>query len=252
VIGGVVMGKNPWSQEETDYLEEKWGNVSLDYIAKKLNRSKAAIQLKSRRLNLGDSRFSGDKISLNQFSIATGICSYTIKEIWIKNGLKTAKLKQGRFKTIKIGLNEFWKWAEKHKNLINFAKWEEGILGVEPSWVKEKRTADLMNPSKSNWNRKWTPAEDKLLEEKLKLYRYTYKDLAEEFNRTESAIKRRIFDLAIPYRPVPRDTHIKWTEEENKKMLELHSKGYSTAAIGKVLNKTQLSICDRLRGTINI
>jgi hypothetical protein len=241
------MSNRLWSEEELQYLEEKWGNVCIDYIAKKLDRSKYAIRIKADKLKLGDSRLSGDKISLNQFSKATGICVYTIKERWMKHGFKVSKIKQGRFKTNKIDLNEFWKWAEKNKELVNLAKWEEGILGVEPDWVKEKRKADLMNPSKTNWNRKWTPEEDKLLEEKLKLYRYTYKNLSEEFNRTESAIKRRIYDLVIPYRPIPRDTHIKWTEEENNKMIELHSKGFSSVTIAKVLGKTQLSICDRLK-----
>jgi hypothetical protein len=245
---GWIMGSRAWKDEELLFLEEKWGVLSLNGIAKNLNRSKPAIQLMAQKLNLGDSRLSGEKISINQFSKATGISVYAIKERWMKHGFKTTKLKQGRYKTDKVDLDEFWKWAEKNKGLISFAKWEEGILGKEPDWVKEKRKADMMNPSNLNWNRKWAADEDRMLEEKLKLYRYTYDDLSKQFNRTEAAIKRRIYDLAIPYRPIPRDTHIKWTEEENMKMLELHSKGYSTAAIGKVLNKTQLSICDRLRG----
>jgi hypothetical protein len=195
------MNNRHWSQEEVDYLEEKWGNVSLDYIAKKLDRSRASIQLKARRLGLGDSRLCGDKISLNQFSKATGISVYTIKERWVKYGFKMSITKSRKLNIAKIDLNKFWEWAENNKILINFAKWEEGILGAEPDWVKEKRKADYMNPSKVDWNRKWTPKEDKLLEQQLKLYRYTYKDLAEQFNRTESAVKRRIYDLAIPYRP---------------------------------------------------
>jgi hypothetical protein len=71
--------------------------------------------------------------------------------------------------------------------------------------------------------------------------------LALEFNRTENAIKRRLYDLAVPYRPIPRDNHIKWSEEENKTMFDLNKKGYSTAVIAKILNKSQLTISDRLK-----
>ena len=35
--------------------------------------------------------------------------------------------------------------------------------------------------------------------------------------------------------------------EENKKMFELHDKGYDTYSIAKALGKTHLSICDRLK-----
>ena len=60
-------------------------------------------------------------------------------------------------------------------------------------------------------------------------------------------IKRRIYYLAVPYRPVPRNNHIKWTDEENRKMFELHDKGYDSYVIAKILGKTHLSICDRLK-----
>ncbi|MNI98352.1 hypothetical protein D3C73_1571820 [compost metagenome] len=46
---------------------------------------------------------------------------------------------------------------------------------------------------------------------------------------------------------MPRDNHIKWTDEENKRMIELYNQGYSSASIAKVLDKTELSISDRLR-----
>lgn len=98
-----------------------------------------------------------------------------------------------------------------------------------------------------SWNRPWTNEDDQLLIQKVKAYRYTYRDLAAYFNRTECAIKRRLMDLAVPYRPVPRSNHVKWTDEETKTMLDLSEKGYSTATIAKMLDKTQLSISDRLK-----
>ena len=236
-----------WTKEEVNYLQEKWGTYSSEVIAKKLARTKLAIQLKARRLNLGDSRIAGENIALSTFSKATGICTYTIKEVWIKNGFEMTELQHGKFKIRKIDLQFFWKWAEENKRLVNFAKWEEGVLGIEPRWAKEKRKADFMNPSLKNWNRLWTREEDNLLIQKTKSGRYTYRQLAEDFNRTDCAIKRRLKSLECKYRPVPLNNHIKWTKEENEKMLELFEKGFSTMTIAKMLNKTQLSISDRVK-----
>lgn len=241
------MGAKNWSNEEVEYLENSWGVVCLESIAKRLKRSKSAVQNKANKLNLGDSRLQGERISLKQFSEATGITNYTIQERWVKAGFKFFRIKQGRFATNKIDLQFFWKWAEKNKKLVNFAKWEKNILGAEPEWVNEKRKADLMNPSSVNWNRKWTKEDEALLIQKTKSGKYTYKDLARDLNRTEAAIKRRLHDLKVPYRPVPLATNIKWTQEEKDKLRNLHEKGFSNASIAKILNKTELAICDRIR-----
>ena len=144
-------------------------------------------------------------------------------------------------------MDVFWKWAECHKQLLNFARFEKGNLGKEPSWVEEKRRADKSNPSKVSHNRAWSKEDDTLLISLTKTCKYTYKDLASRFNRTEAAIKRRLKDLNVPYRPVPLDNHVKWTDEEDNLMINLYNQGYDAYSIAKKLNKTHLSIPDRLR-----
>ncbi|WP_368260255.1 Myb-like DNA-binding domain-containing protein, partial [Clostridium paraputrificum] len=101
--------------------------------------------------------------------------------------------------------------------------------------------------SKVFHNRTWTKEDDTLLISLIKTYKYTYKDLASRFNRTEAAIKRRLKDLNVPYRPIPLDNHIKWTDEEDNLMINLYNQGYDAYSIAKKLNKTHLSIPDRLR-----
>lgn len=243
------MGGRLWTEKEIMYLEESWGTISIKGIAKKLNRSEGSIIYKVRKLKLGSFVDAGDLISLSQLLIAIGQGnSYSwIKEKYINNGLPVLNKLISNKKVLKVKLEDFWKWAEKNKNIVNFARFEKGALGIEPEWVEEKRRADSINPSKHNSNRPWNNADDILLISKVKSCRYTYKDLASDFNRTEAAIKRRLYDLNVPYRPVPLDTHIKWTDEENEKMIELYKKGYDTYAISKTLNKTHLTICDRLR-----
>lgn len=229
------MGRNrSWSNEEINYLEDKWGVMTIPFIAKNLNRSIDSIKNKAYKIGLERHLHCREEITINQLFIALGIggsYSYSLNKM-INYGLPVVqKVTIKRvYKMIKI--DKFWIWAEENRNILNFAKFERGILGKEPDWVEEKRKADKLNPSKASHNRRWSKEEENLLISKVKSNRYTYSDLSRDFNRTENAIKRRLQDLKVPYRPVPRDNHKKWTNEENEKMIELYRKGYDSASIG--------------------
>lgn len=243
------MNGKLWGDDEIRYLEDNWSSKSITAIAKNLNRSVNGVKSKAYKIGLTRHIHQQEFITLLQLVDGLGLrSSYS----WMCDKFNRYKLPIVMKASIKkkyksVYLDDFWKWAEKNKNILNFAKFEKGNLGAEPDWVAEKRSADKKNPSKVSHNKPWTKYDDNLLIEKTKSCKYTYKDLAREFNRTESAIKRRLMDLKVPYRPVPLNNHIKWTVEENKKMVELYNKGFDTNAIAQILNKTQLSICDRLK-----
>ena len=65
----------------------------------------------------------------------------------IQNGLpvKWHRVKKNRFRVIDI--EDFWKWAEKNKSLLDFSRFDKYTLGAEPDWVDEKRKADLKSCS---------------------------------------------------------------------------------------------------------
>lgn len=237
-----------WSAEEVEYLEENWGIKSIPNIAKNINRTVAAVKAKAIKLELGEYNNSGIYITFNQLLKALGYNSYThILERYSKHGcpIKTKKKLNHAYKVINI--DEFWDWAEKNKEVVRFNKLEENALGKEPKWVKEKRILDKKNLKIINNNRIWTKEEDNLLISKVKSYRYTWSDLAKEFNRTEPAIKKRLYKLNCPYRPIQRDNKIAWTNEENNKLKELFSQGYSSDQIAKILNKSEFSIIEKIR-----
>lgn len=170
---------------------------------------------------------------------------------YLKNKLKELGFpvlvkKVSKMKIEVVDIEEFWKWAEENKGELNFANFKEGSLGKEPSWVKEKRKADRMNPAKVNVKKRWTKEEDNLLISKVKSNTYTYKMLSEDLSRTETAIKRRLMDLNVPYRPIP-DGGRTWSKAEENKAIILKEKGYDCFAIGKILGRTQMSIDDKLR-----
>lgn len=235
------MGR--WTTEEINYLQENWGNIPLDKMVKKLKRTEKTIYAKAGKLNLGGYCDSGDMLTTAELIRALG---YESSISWIrgrlmKHGLPVKEVTIMKSKVYKIKIDDFWKWAEKNKKIVNFARLEKGALGKEPLWVDEKRKLDLENPIKKSGYRPWTKEEDNLLVAKVKSYRYTYKDLAEEFKRTEASIKHRLYLLKVPYRPVQKERK-SWTSEEKRKAIELSKAGYDNYAIAKELNKSYLSI----------
>lgn len=74
------MGKNRgWTEEEIQYLEDRWGSVSIKGIAKNIDRSVNAVKLKANRLGLGDARMHYDGITINQLSLALDVSYSTIR-----------------------------------------------------------------------------------------------------------------------------------------------------------------------------
>lgn len=133
-----------------------------------------------------------------------------------------------------VDIDEFWKWAEQHKDLIEFDLIEEGTFGIEPEWVADARHASWIAKMKKT---PWTPAEDRRLEELLKQYRYTCNELCVKLNRSEGAIKRRIKTLGLVYRPIRNyDRH--WQDDEVETLLTMRAQGHCWEEIGRKLNRS--------------
>ena len=240
--------RKKWTQEELDFLEEKWGVLSKKLIAKKLNRSLNSVIVKAVRLGLGGYINARDEITLNLLINTLG---YKNSYSWVSKKFENHNIPIKKMKIIDksvkmVNINEFWEWAEKNKEILNFADFEEGALGKEPLWVKEKRNIDKNSLNKINRNRLWTKYEEQLLISKVKSMRYTYEELSKEFNRTEGAIKSRLNKLQTPYRPLERDRHIIWTEEENNTLLQMYKDGYGANQIARKINKSEFSVKERV------
>lgn len=230
-----------WTAEEETYLMEKWGDTSIKGLAKALGRTETAIIVRAQRLQLGAHLAADHRVSVNQVMLAVHggkpQGSYTL-DIWMRAGfpIKRHKVKNCTFKV--IDLNDFWKWAERHKNILNFARMEENALGAEPDWAKEKRRIDIRERFITF---PWTPAEDAILKSMLAQYRYTYDDISRELSRSEGAIKRRICDLRLPQRPVRRENR-PWTGVEVQFLLQSMEAGHCFEQIGEELGRSALAV----------
>jgi len=237
------MSNKPWNQEELDYLESKWGEISIPGIAKKLNRSIDAVKCMAFRTGLTRHIHSGEYITLNQLMKALGrgsVHTYTLIS-WVENRGLPIKLKRSVNKKFRvIFLSDFWKWAKVNRKFINFAKFDENMLGEEPNWVKEQRKADIMFAAYKNTP--WTKEEDDLLRFLLNSYSNSYRDISVRLKRTEGALKRRMITLKIKQRPLKADNHTPWTFEETKTLTELLDKGYKAEVIAEYIDRSASAI----------
>ena len=232
-----------WSKEDEAYLQDNWGMKSIKTICKTLGRSEDAVIVRAQRLGCGAFLDAGLYITYNQLMTElygdAGI-GYAMRRL-IDNGLpvKEKKVRRCRFKVVDI--EEFWKWAEQNKSLLNFSRMQPNCFGAEPDWVKVKRNSDKQQSwSRVPHNTPWSEADDRRLKRMLQANQYTYTDIAAELRRSEGAVKRRILDLQIKEKPV-RNKAKPWTDEEIDTLLEMIDQGYTYQQIAEKMGRSELA-----------
>lgn len=228
-------GKN-WSEEEIAYLENRWGSVSIPAIAGKLGRTVNSVKIKARKLGLGRHLHNSTSITFFQFCEAIGKRnSYSsIKQRWVHLGFPIHYQKSISKRFAMVDIDEFWEWAEKHKDIVDFHLIPEGIFGIEPDWVEEVRHSSYSGIV----NKKpWSKSEDDKLIYLLNKFCYTYDQLCKKLNRSEGAIKRRILTLGLKQRPI-RNYSKQWQDEEVHKLLKMRADGHCWEEIGRNLNRS--------------
>lgn len=231
------IGKN-WTEEEVGYLHDNWGIKSIPAIAKQLNRSIDAVKIKAQKTGLRRHLHSSEDITIPQLLEALGMQNNytTAKTRWMKLGLPVKRRKVVKNSFLVINIDDFWKWAEKHKEDVDFSRFEENNLGKEPAWAKEKRKADCDGKYRFK-HTPWSQEEDKRLIYLLQQYKYNMFEISETLHRTEGAIKRRICTLGLKERPIKKNSRW-WTDEEVNILITLREKGYSFEYIGEKLKRT--------------
>lgn len=157
---GLEREHKRYTKEEDEYIEEKWGQISLQAIAKKLGRSKEAIESRGYKLGLGGSTYIADMLTTGDCAKIVGVDITTINN-WIKSfGLK-AKLKKVNVKSVyRIDMNDFAKFLESHQHLWNGLNVEQYALGIEYDWLIAKRKKDREKVTHKN-NSAWTLTEER-------------------------------------------------------------------------------------------
>lgn len=238
-----------YTPEEESYIKENWGTVSVGHICENLGRTEVAILQKVHKMGLPPFLESGGYVTYANLLHAIGyrnMDSYKLIS-WVKNRhfpMHQKRVNKSLWRVIYI--DEFWKWAEKNMDILDFSGFEKNALGKEPDWVQSKRESDIHRLRHyQTRNIKWTKREDNYLKMLLKQQKYTYDEISEKMQRTIGAIQHRVIFLKIKDRPIKNSVE-SWTQEETEKLLTMIRKGYSYEWIAEKLNRSTKSIKGRL------
>ena len=178
-----------WNQEEINYLYENVGAVNLNTIAKNLNRPIQGVQLKMKRLKIGNTKEQLGLFTMGSLAQVLNVDRTTIKH-WVKNyNLSVTKKKTCKTRVFYfIESSHFWDWAFNHQDRIDFSKVEVNAIPPEPDWVDALR--DQKRKIKGNHYRSWTTKEEKMVLE-LRSQGKTYKSISQILNRTPISIERK-------------------------------------------------------------
>lgn len=245
------LTRRKWSAEDVEYLQDAWGSTSISGIAKNLGRSVESVKQKADKLGLGTFLNAGELVTFNQViqAVTGGSGSYSwLREKWARHGFPFRKKKVINNRFLMVDIDDFWKWAEQHQDILDFAKFEEYALGGEPAWAKKKRRRDHQAQRRNA--RPWTPEEDQRLRHMLEAHKFTLDEIAEDLSRREGAIRRRIDTLGIKERPI-RNPGKWWTQSEIDTLLWMHREGSSFEEIAARIGRSASACRGRYERLLN-
>ncbi|PHV72158.1 hypothetical protein CS063_01395 [Sporanaerobium hydrogeniformans] len=242
------MGRGKkWTKEEIEFLEESYGQLSVEAIANRLNRTLSSIDNKSYRLGLGAIADAGEYITFNRVAqVLYKKPNSSCRDYLIAHGIPVKKKKFITTTFLIVYPKDLWKWLKENKDKVNFKYMEPGDFGYpEPKWADIKRQSDKAN-AKFN-GRPWSRSEEKQLIFLVNQYKYTNRQLSVLLNRTECAIYRKLIELKVMARPLRADPHSVWTKEQIDLLLQLKAQGYNYHDIAlKLGNKSVKAIKGKL------
>lgn len=224
------MALKRWSNEEIEYISEKYGTRSIESIAKKLNRSVISVENKIFRLGLGGSRQYREEITIKQLADNCCVTPYRVRK-WLEEGLKFISVKT-RYKTYKlIKIDDFWDFAYKRRNEIDFTRIELNIFGKEPEWMKETRRIG----KKDKFRKPYEEWEINILKRLYKVN--TVKELSKMLDRSEASVTSQLRKLGLR-----KIVMLKWQEEEIELLKKLRGKGLTFGEIGTEMGRPAGSV----------
>jgi len=182
-----------WTKEDKEYLDEKWGINSIPYLAKKLNRTWIAVNLKAKRMGLGPSTRADEYITANQVALLLKVDRHAVTRWIIDHDLKaTKRVTLFKKKCWMIRHCNLCKWSKNNQDKFDSRRIEIFALGYEPLWLQEKRKRDRELPKNSF--KKWTAFDV----QKIIIYSkdMTYKRIAEIMGRSYDSIERKMGRLS--------------------------------------------------------
>lgn len=182
--------RRTWTRGEEEYLMENIGTYKLDTLATKLNRTPVSVELKMKRMGIGNTRKQVGLLTMGELAQCLQVDRNTVKHWAEHHGLRYMKRKTKQSRTFYfVDTVDFWEWAFEHQNRIDFSRIERHILPPEPEWVQAARAIKRDNPY-----RNWTTKEERILIEQVERNE-SLSVIAKKLNRSKYSIERKYYRL---------------------------------------------------------
>lgn len=192
-----------WSEEEIIYLEEKWGIIPVENIAKKLGRTKNGVLLKANKIGLREQVIAnGEYLTPKNVASILAVSTKTVYN-WMERGyLRYKRLKVNTIKKYQITVCYFKAFLENYQDkwdtrtadmkLINacFITSKEKNCTQIPDWLKRKIEMDKQRKGITS-RRKWTVKEEIALKSMIQRGK-SYKEIAYLLNRSLYSIQGKM------------------------------------------------------------
>ena len=144
----IQSDKRIWSKEEEELLIDLWGTISIEKLAKELNRTESSIRNKVFNLGLGsaiNNNYEGLKIQ--EICELFNISRTVVDGYWIPLGLKYKTRKISEKSSYRyVEIKDLLEFLELNQNIWDSRNLEKDILGKEPEWLNKKRKRDINKP----------------------------------------------------------------------------------------------------------
>jgi transposase len=192
-----------WSEEETVYLEEKWGVIPVENIAKKLGRTKNAVLLKAHKIGLRDQVIAnGEYLTPKDISSILGVGAKTVYNWMDKGYLKYKRLKINSVKKYQITIANFKKFLESYQEkwdtraaditFINacYVTCSDKVSNQGVEWLMNKVEMDKQKQRPLS-RKQWTVKEEITLKSMINRG-ITCKEIAKLLNRSFYSVQGKI------------------------------------------------------------
>lgn len=204
-----------WTAAETEYLANNYGLITMEWLCRRLGRSRNAIQLKAGHLGINR---KSNYLNASEVGRQMGIDSKTVA-LWIRRGLlRGRKSRNGRdgVKWWLVMPADVEVFIKKHPLVYDVAR-------IENPYLRNLARKHVPAGAIPKLVRYWTEQEDGFLLAHHK--KLTYAEIAHRLRRTKEAVHGRMvllrkkYERKISYKApwIPGVGQVpRWTEEEDE------------------------------------
>lgn len=229
-----------YTKEDLKILEECYGSHTLTWLQSRLSkpngekRTTQAIRRKAASMGLEGYREKVDTITQKDLAECMGF-DVGIVAKWKKWGLKITYggLNSKQFSQIKP--KDWWEFAYKNKDRIDFRRYREKSILPEPDWVRSEISKKKLTPER------WT--QDEILRIKLlRMKGYSLPEISRQLGRTKSSTRKMIYRMLKSGQIQKLCINVPFSENEIEIIKDLRKKGHSWNHIAEELGRSTTTV----------